>query len=156
MSNFKTLALPEFFDLMWKDFDNLFERMSPSDIYRDINYPPMNLWIEKDTKDMILEFAVAGIPEENIGINVEGDYLELSVAKTEENERDNYRLVRKGIKSGSIKQRIYVPASKYETDNVQAELKDGILLVKVPSREEMKPKRVQIQNLSGNTKKLEE
>lgn len=155
MGNFKSLALPDFFDIMWKDFDNLFERMSPSDVYRDINYPPMNLWVDKDSKDIIMEFAVAGIPEENIDINVEGDYLELSVAKHEETERDNYKLVRKGIKSGSVKQRIYVPASKYETENIKAELDGGILYVKVPSKEEMKPKKVQIQSPGGKTKKLE-
>lgn len=162
MSNFKTLAMPDIFDLMWRDFDNFFNGLyggtassnysvSSNDIYREVSYPPMNLWVEKDSKDLILEFAVAGIPMDNIDINVEGDYLELSVEKTgDEDERDNYKLVRRGIKAGKAKQRIYIPASKYKTDEVRAELRDGVLLIKVPSREEIRPKKIQIEYSNGH------
>ena len=161
MSNFKTLAMPDIFDLMWRDFDGFFNELygrttssshsvSSNDIYREVSYPPMNLWVEKDSKDLILEFAVAGIPMNNIDINVEGDYLELGVEKTgDDDERDNYKLIRRGIKAGKAKQRIYIPASKYKTDEVKAELRDGVLLIKVPSREEIRPKKIQIEYSNG-------
>lgn len=162
MSGFKTtLGMPDIFDLMWGDLDNFFSslyrgnqtidgfQIKPTDIYRDLNYPPMNLWLNQDTRDLILEFAVAGIPMDNINIKVEGDYLDLEIDKFYEEERESYRLIRKGIKSGKIKQRIYIPASRYETDKVKAELRDGILLIKVSSKEEIKPKRVSIEYSSG-------
>lgn len=156
MSGFKTLAMPDIFEMMWRDFDGFFtSNVSSADIYRDVNYPPMNVWAEHDTKDLILEFAVAGIPMDNIDINVEGDYLDLNIDKVvDEDVRDNYRLIRKGIKSGKARQRIYIPASKYKTGEVKAELRDGILLVKVPSKEEIKPKKVAIE-YSGKKKELE-
>jgi HSP20 family molecular chaperone IbpA len=162
MSGFKTMAMPDVFDLMWRDFDSFFNGLyegrvntnhssiSSNDIYREVSYPPMNLWVEKDSKDLILEFAVAGIPMNNININVEGDYLELEIDKILNMEvNDSYKLVRKGIKTGRAKQRIYIPSSKYKTDEVKAELKDGILLVKVPSREEVRPKKIQIEYSNG-------
>lgn len=156
MSGFKTLAMPDIFEMMWKDLDGFFmSNISSADIYRDINYPPMNVWVEHDTKDLILEFAVAGIPMDNIDINVEGDYLNLNIDKVvDEETRDNYRLFRKGIKSGKAKQKIYIPASMYKTGEIKAELRDGILLVKVPSKEEIKPKKVSIE-YSGKKKELE-
>ena len=164
MSNFKTLAMPDIFDLMWRDFDSFFNgiyggssshSVSSNDIYREVSYPPMNLWVEKDSKDLILEFAVAGIPMDNIDINVEGDYLELTVEKTgDEEERDNFLLVRRGIKAGRAKQKIYIPVSKYKTDEIKAELRDGLLLIKVPSKDVIKPKRVSIEYSNGN-KRLE-
>jgi HSP20 family protein len=166
MSGFKQMAMPDIFELMWRDFDSFFNSLygevssknkafSSGDIYRDINYPPMNVWADQDTKDLILEFAVAGIPMDNISINVEGDYLELGIDKVEDEDvRDTYRLIRKGIKSGRAKQRIYIPASKYKTDEIKAELRDGILLIKVPSKDEIKPKKVVIEYSNGN-KRLE-
>ena len=162
MSNVKALNMPDIFDEMWRDFDNLFgnisengavKSFSPS-IYKDIDYPPMNVWVDQDSKNMILEFAMAGIPMENINMNFEGDYLELEVEKTEEdNSSGDYKLIRKGIKSGKTRQRIYIPSSKYSTEDIEASLNDGILSVRVPAREEVKPQRVQIQ--SGSNAKLE-
>jgi len=162
MSGFKTMAMPDVFDLMWRDFDSFFNelygntqnnRFSTGDIYRDVNYPPMNVWADHDSKDLILEFAVAGIPMDRIGINVEGDYLELNIDKNDGEEvRDNFKLIRKGIKSGTARQRIYIPTSKYLTDQIKAQLKDGILLIKVPSKEEIKPKKVSIEYDDGKNK----
>lgn len=164
MSNFKTMAMPDVFDLMWRDFDsffnNLYGDVSPSkqiitsaDIYRDVNFPPMNFWVEHDSKDILLEFAVAGIPIEQIGINIEGDYLELSIDKSKEDSKNGFKLIRKGIKSGKAKQRIYIPASKYHTEKITAKMKDGILSIKVPSKEVIRPKKIQIEY--DKTKKLE-
>jgi len=158
MSNFKYVSAPDVFEQMWRDFDSFFNSVwNPTSndsrvaLYRDINYPPLNVWAEEDSKDLILEFALAGIPQDNVEINVEGDYLELTINKDDpEERRDGYKLIRKGIKSGAAKQRIYIPASKYDTENIQAQMQNGILLVKVPSREESRPRKVKIQTSGKN------
>lgn len=157
MSNFKYVSAPDIFDQMWRDFDSFFNSVwsTPSDsrvtLYRDVSYPPMNVWAEQDSKDLILEFAVAGIPQENINIDIEGDYLILNIDKKEEDDkRDNYRLIRRGIKAGQANQKIYIPTSKYDTENIQAQMQNGILLVKVPSREETRPRKVEIQTSGKN------
>lgn len=156
MSNFKYVSAPDIFDQMWRDFDSFFNSVwdSTSDsrvaLYRDVVYPPMNVWANQDSKDLILEFAVAGIPQDKVSIDVEGDYLILGVDKSEEEKRDNYRLIRRGIKAGATKQKIYVPTSKYDTENIQAQMVNGLLLVKIPSREEAKPRKVEIQTSGKN------
>lgn len=164
MRDIRALAMPDIFDKMWRDFDSFFGEISGDStsrsfspvIYKDINYPPMNVWVDQESKDMVLEFAVAGIPMENINIDVEGDYLHLTIDKNEEEDvKDNFKLIRKGIKTGKVKQRIYVPSSKYKTEDVKAEMRDGLLLVKVPSRDEVKPKRVQIEPAKNENGLLE-
>ena len=145
----QNLNLPDVFESMWNEFDNFFSNPNYSRglrLYEEVDYPPMNLFIEEDSKNLYLEFAVAGIPMENISVNTEGDYLELTIdKKSEEDVNNKYRLIKKGIKTGKAKQKLYIPASKYDTENIKAELNDGILSLLIPSREEVKPRRIPIE-----------
>lgn len=152
----RAVSLPDLYDLMFRDFDKFFSNLSNNDFYGDFNYPPMNLWIEKESKDLVLGFAVAGIPMENIKVDVEGDYLLLEIDKShDELVGPNYTLLKRGIRNSHSKSKVYIPSSKYQVDKIKAELKDGLLLISVPTREESKPKRIQIE-FSDGKKKLEE
>ena len=71
----------DLFESLFKDFDG-FIKFGSGDLFPDANYPPMNSWVEEDTKDLFLEFAVAGITEEKISIDVEGDYVIFEVDAT--------------------------------------------------------------------------
>jgi HSP20 family molecular chaperone IbpA len=109
----------------------------------DTSYPPMNVWIQEETKDLVLEFAVAGIPQDKIHIDFEGDKMSLDIESYSENRTD-YVLTQKGIRSSKSKTYYTVPQSKYDIQNASAELKDGILSVRIPAREDQRPRRLQI------------
>jgi len=111
-----------------------------------ISFPPCNVYIDEETKDLKLEFAIAGIPKEQISMDLDGDYLYLSIEKPkeEEEEEGRFTLVQKGIKRASTEQKFYIPSSKYETSGSSAIIKDGILTVEIPAKKEMAKKRLKI------------
>lgn len=137
-NNFNDLF--DFFDDLW---GNVTFPMGGFHIYEEYNFPPMNLWIKEETKDVLLEFAIAGIPKENISINTEGDYLNFEIKKSDVS-KEGFKLIKKSLSNASVKNRYYFPSSKYNLANIKADLKDGILKVFIPAREETKPKLIEI------------
>jgi len=105
---------------------------------------PANMKI-KENRDIEIAVAVAGYPKDNIEIDADGDYLTVilrKVDKDKEEEKEKY--ICKGIKNSYVKQRFAVPNSKYDYGQIKADLKDGLLTITVPSKEEAKPKKVNI------------
>jgi HSP20 family molecular chaperone IbpA len=76
-------------------------------VYQVPNVPPVNVFINKDTKEMIFEFALAGYKKENISINFSGDYMELKLRESEEKANQQLEIVRRGIKNCNINFKYY-------------------------------------------------
>jgi len=111
----------------------------------DSSFPPMNVWVSEETKDLVLEFAVAGIPKDHIIVDFEGDKMTLEI-ESQIQEREGFVLSQKGIRSSKSKTYYTVPQSKYETGKAKAELRDGILIIAIPAREDQRPKRLLIES----------
>lgn len=109
----------------------------------DEPYPPMNVWIHEETRDLLLEFAVAGIPQDKISIEFEGDKLRLEI-DTHSVEKEGYKRSQKGIRSSSSKTWYTVPQDKFDTVAAKAELKEGILSIHIPAREDQRPRKLLI------------
>ena len=138
----------ELYDLL-RFFDDLFLERVPKTVEfskgSGSNFPPMNLWVNEDTKDLVLEFAVAGIPEDAIGIEFEGDYLLLNIANSNVTEREGFVRYYSGIKASSCRKKVYLPRSRYDVDEASARLENGILIIAIPAKEEMKPRKLTIE-----------
>lgn len=111
----------------------------------DSSFPPMNVWVSEETKDLVLEFAVAGIPKDHITIDFEGDKMTLEI-EAQKQEREGFVLSQKGIRSSKSKTYYTVPQSKYETGKAKAELRDGVLVIAIPAREDQRPRRLLIES----------
>ena len=110
-------------------------------------FPPTNILMKKN-KDLVFEFALVGYPQENIHIEYLGDHMTLNVSSPEKKVLDEGDVrIQKGIKSAKIQNRYYVPNDKYDTDNLKASWKDGLLTVEIPSREPKEAKIVTIQKV---------
>lgn len=117
----------------------------PSNIHLyDSNYPPLNLWVNNETLDLVFEFAVAGIPKDKININFEDGDMILEIDSVEA-EREGYTLSQKGIRTRKSKTYYSVPFAKYDVDGAKASLTDGILTITIPARDEIKPKALAIE-----------
>ena len=79
--------------------------------------------------EYIFEINVAGINKENININIENDYLIVSVNEKEESENKNETYLRKEISYKNAKRKYYVGNIKEE--NINASLINGILTIHV-------------------------
>lgn len=122
-------------------FDDLVQRF---DRVYDSNFPPMNLYIDTASKDVLFEFAVAGVPRDHINISVEDDNLIVSTDKVN-SEREGMKMIQNGLKRSKTTNKYYVPASRYQLDNIIAKIEDGVLSIRVPAREEVRPRQIEIE-----------
>ncbi len=106
------------------------------DFYPAFHYPPSNIYLTAD-KHLVLEFALAGFDEVAIDLKFSGDYLILNArVPAELGEREGVRYFKRRLKLRDIEgQRYYVPADKFNRDQVKAVFKNGILRVDLPPNE---------------------
>ena len=103
-------------------------------------FPPADIY--DDNGDIVFELAVAGYEEDEIAIKFEDDYLKLNITPKKEDATRKY--LQKGIKRCEVHSKYYVPAVKYNASDAVAKLVNGILTIRVPIREAMKPRDVKI------------
>ncbi|AHC16646.1 Hsp20/alpha crystallin family protein [Salinispira pacifica] len=108
------------------------------DFYPGYSYPPVNVYMTED-KTMVLQFALAGFSEDDINLEFKGDYLIFSADAPSDFDPDgDVRYFKRRLKLKNVKdQRYFVPADKYHQDKVKAALKNSILTVTIPPRDEI-------------------
>ena len=96
--------------------------------------------VRETDDDYILEVAAPGMNKKDFKINFQNNVLTISSEKkTEMNEKeDDY--TRREFCYQSFQRSFTVPHSDVDSDKINATYADGILSVKLPKREEVKPK----------------
>jgi HSP20 family molecular chaperone IbpA len=120
------------------------------DCYPAYSYPPMNVYLTAD-RSLVFEFALAGFDEGDINLSFQGDYMVFSAliprgaapsageteGAGEVPPEETVRYLKRRLKMKNIeKQKYYVPLDKYAQDRVRAVYRNGILRVRIPSRNE--------------------
>ena len=98
--------------------------------------------IKELEKEYIFEINVAGIEKENINIDIEDEYLIVSVSETKQEEKEDAIYLRKEINYRNTKRKYYV--GNVKEDSIRAELKNGILIITV-LKENNEPKKKNIE-----------
>jgi HSP20 family molecular chaperone IbpA len=108
-----------------------------TDYYPAFSYPPLNVYIKPD-KTLVFEFALAGFNEKEIDLSFRGDYMMFSAVVAEDIlHEEGVKYFKKRLRFKDVtEQRYYVPADKFDRDNVSAVFKHGVLKVEVPPRQE--------------------
>lgn len=135
------------FDNFRSDFDNIFwpwgERVQMTTVTPK-RTPPMNVADRGDHYEMKLEMP--GIPKEKINIEVTPNSVEVKADYDENKEEKGTNWLRRECSSMSYYRALELP-EELKTDEVEAELKEGILklnLPKVTPKPELKTKKVKI------------
>lgn len=137
----------DLFDRMFKDVTTGLDLVSDAQIYNS-KFPPCDIYFHEDSKDLEFQFALAGYSKDEIDISFEDDAMILSLGFTgEKNEEPSEKkeALMRGIKRSRAKVKYFVPFAKYNVEEAKAEYKEGILTVKVPAKEESKPKKLLIE-----------
>ena len=121
-----------------RDNDNF---LSLSDIWNDLanddfhfsnrNFPKVNIAEEKDMYE--IKMAVPGIEKKNINIEIERNILKISHNDQEQSGSENYRM--REFNYSSFSRTFQVPQS-VNIDKIDAGMKDGILTIKLPKKDE--------------------
>lgn len=106
-------------------------------------FPPANILNDKDG-NVTYEFAVAGYKESEIGLEFKDDSMILTLTPEDQQAKEGVKYVQRGIRYAKSKLTAFVPVSKFEVSKSEASLKDGILTVFIPLKEESKPTSVKI------------
>jgi HSP20 family protein len=132
-----------------KTFDsflnNILNEVPSPDRYRDhgngFNFPAVNI---SETKDLYeLEFNVPGRNKADFKITVDKNILTVSFDKKEENKDENKKQVKKEFTLQPFK-RSFTLDEKILSENIAAKYENGLLVLSLPKKEEVKVEAKQI------------
>ena len=104
--------------------------------------PPVDIY-ETDQHDLVLKAEVADIPRNDIHVTVENNTLTLRGEKkfSHEVKEDKFHRVERSY--GSFNRSFTLP-NTVDPSKVKADYKDGVLTVRMPFREEAKPRVIDV------------
>jgi HSP20 family protein len=98
----------------------------------------------KETKDAyVLAADLPGIKEQELEVSVTGNRLTVSGKREEEERKEDDRYFAYERTYGAFSRSLVLPEGA-DMAGIKAELKDGVLSIKIPKRAEVQPKRIQI------------
>lgn len=107
--------------------------------------------IEVNVKDsgenILVEAKIPGFEKEEINIHVEDNILVIEGSKSsekEEGEKDSEYYLRE-YSTENVRRSVSLP-SKVDGDSAEAEMKSGILKIKIPKQAEVMPKKISIKD----------
>ncbi len=106
------------------------------------------LKIREDDRNIYLEAVVAGVPSDQVDVEVEDGVVTIKAeTKDEEKGKDEYR-------SSSYRYYYTCALSGGKWDKADAEVKHGVVMVTVPKEEAVRPRKLKVKIGSADSQKL--
>jgi HSP20 family protein len=106
----------------------------------------------KETKDaFIFKADLPGVDEKDLEITLTGDRITVSGKRETEKREESDRFYAYERSYGSFSRAFTLPEG-VNADNVDAELKNGVLTIKLPKRPEVQPRRITVGSSTGEKK----
>jgi len=102
--------------------------------------PPVD--ISEDSDGITLKADLPGVAKENLAISVEGDTLSIE-GRVRLGEAANMRSVYAEVSVDRYK-RSFMLSRDLDTTRIDAQMRSGVLTLKVPKREQAKPRRIEV------------
>ena len=121
------------FDFGWnRDSTGLFDGVSA---------PSMDV-VENDG-EFLVRCDLPGVKKDDVELSISSNVLTIKGEKHGEQAKEETKYYRRESWSGSFQRSIALSES-VDPDKVEAELKDGVMTIRLPKREELKPKQIAI------------
>lgn len=129
-----------------KFFDEPFSRPSSNVFFPSVG-------IRETDKDLIIEADLPGVRDEDVSVEAEDDKLVIRGERkfSQESKREDYYHLETSY--GTFSRVVGLPAN-VNAEKATAEVKDGILTVKIPKVEERKPKIIEIKAKKPEVKEI--
>jgi len=135
----------------WADFRSLQEDIN--DLFDTDRFPSTRGLFDRSVSpaidvvdgenEFILSCEIPGMNEKDIDVSIVSNVLTIKGQKKDEHEEKKGKYYRKESWSGSFQRTLSLPTS-VDASKINAQLKDGILTVTLPKREESKPKQITV------------
>ena len=99
--------------------------------------------VEETENDIIVHCDLPGVQKDDIDISLSDNNLTIKGEKKGEEEKKDSQYYRKESWSGSFQRTIALP-NTVDPSKTNAELKNGVLKVTLPKKEEAKPKQISV------------
>jgi HSP20 family protein len=99
--------------------------------------------VTEDESSMTLVAEVPGMSRDDLEVTVEDGVLALRGEKKEEQVSEGAHFRRAGRRFGSFERRIHLP-EHVDSEKIEATYKDGVLKLRMPKLETVKPKAIPI------------
>lgn len=127
----------------WSGFPSVFDEDFFSDFMTVPQTRGMNMW--EDEGYVHVEMALPGMKEKDIDVKIENGSLAVRATKEEEEKKKE----KKKVYASSLRANFFYSTTlpgNVDSSSVDAELKDGVLTVKIAKSEESKPKKIQVKS----------
>jgi HSP20 family protein len=105
---------------------------------------PVALDIFQTDDEVIVKASLPGIKADEIDISLTGDVLTIKGESKAEEEVKEEHYIRREMRYGSFIRTVQIPVS-VNTEQAEAAFENGVLTLKLPKAEEVKPKAIKVQ-----------
>jgi HSP20 family protein len=122
-------------------FDTFFVRPGQVGIGERVGAPAMDMYETKD--DLLVSLELSGVKEKEVQVSITNDILTVRGARAPQQELkdDNYHRLERWF--GRFERSVALPMP-VQADKVKATCRDGVLEIKLPKAEAIKPKEIKI------------
>ena len=130
------------FERLQNEVDRLFGRRGALRWLTPAVYPPLN--VREDENSLIVEAELPGLELEDLEIYVSGANQLTIKGERKAPAKEDGTWHRRERSSGRFSRELQLPED-VDSEGVVAEFKHGVLTVTLPKREEVKPRRIEVQ-----------
>lgn len=134
-------TLPDIQSEMNRLFDSFFGRPATAAVGERMWAPLLDVYETKD--DLVVSFDLPGMSEKDVNISITGEVLTVKGERRVERELKDESYHRMERIHGKFERAIQLPIP-VQADKVKASYRDGVLEIKLPKAEEVKPKEIKI------------
>jgi len=130
---------------LFEDFFNNFPSRILNEEFSGFNQSvPVN--VKETDNAYLLEIVAPGMDKKDFKVNIDNNILTISAEKKVDTKDENHRHVRREFNYRSFT-RSFTVDDTIQSDNIQAKYENGLLLIELPKKEEVKiaPKEISIQ-----------
>lgn len=130
---------------LFHDFDNVFESFFNPTWNKSLG---LEFDIQESDKFILLSFDLPGLDEKDINVEVKNSLLTIS-GERKKDEDESLRSRYSERTYGSFKRTFSLPENIL-ADGIEADYTQGVLKLLLPKREEVQPKKIEVQSKKGN------
>ena len=132
------------------------DRLFDEDTFRPFSWgavvdrPSLPLDVTTDADALTIEASLPGIKPEDVEITVEDGTLTISGKTAQERKADEGSYLIQEIRRGAFSRSVTLP-NGLEPDKAEATFEDGVLRLRIPKAEQVKPRQIRISTVTeGN------
>jgi HSP20 family protein len=109
--------------------------------------------VREEGNEIVVEMELAGVRPEDVDIEIENGALTVSGERQQQQRAEDRRQIRVERRFGRFTRTLPLPPG-IDDGSIKAELRDGLLELRIPTPEEPKPRRVELRS-SGSSRTID-